>query len=237
MKILFTITILALFASQNVSADVEIQMQDPEGSITTFWIGGEKVKMANQSANGYVIVDVSQQKQFLVDHFEKMVIDVTDGFGDKPMKATPNQQTSSHDISIEKVGSGPSIAGFSSEQYEVKANGTLCSTEYLSTEPFKHPEIVKLLKVMALLSESEDMGNNALYNPCEQAELYLEKQYQAYGVPMRSVSADGVVISQVTEFNIKDAPAGTYEFPSGYKLTTMRALLQEQIAPPGHPAP
>ena len=225
----------ALFAlsTSPLFADVEIKMQSPDGLVTTFWIGPDKVNMATESASGYVIVDVKQQKQFLIDHNEGMVIDVSDGFSDPSVSAPQSNantpQESSVDIRIEKAGKGPEIAGFNSEIYEIKANGTLCSKEFLSTEPFRHPEIVQLLKVMELLGESDDINNNTLYSPCEQAELTLERQYQHYGIPLKSVDANGITSSEVIDFKVADAPAGIYDFPRGYAVTTMRQLLQEQM--------
>lgn len=222
-----SLAILSLFAmSTMVSADVEIDMQAPDGSVTTFWIGTERVKMATQDASGYVIVDIKDQKQYMIDHNEKMVIDVTGGLDGaevdaKSTGATPN-------VSITKVGEGPVIAGFKSDKYEVKAEGVLCGVEYLSTEPFSHPEIVKLLKVMAMLSEP-DIGNSELYQPCEQADLLLEKQYQTYGMPLKSLNAEGAAISEVVKFRTATPPAGTYDFPNAYQITTLRALIDEQL--------
>ena len=245
MKTQFTLATCIALITPCVLADIEIQMQDPEGTITTFWLGEHKVKMATQDTSGYVIVDVSKQMQFLIDHNEKMVIDVTEGLNDTLSPPADDPQSAPADkvqIKIEKVGDGPEIVGFKSDKYEVKADDTLCSVEYLSTEPFRHPEVVKLLEVMALLGESEDITNDALYKPCEQAELTLERQYQTYGIPLRSINADGVVTSEVVQFQVKDVPSSTYDFPPNYKLTSMRELLQEQIedmappgAPPGHP--
>lgn len=232
MKKQLVLAALAAFSTSPLLADVKVQMQTPEGLVTTFWIGPSKVKMETESASGFVIVDVKEQKQFLIDHNEGMVIDVTAGFSEPgeaaPLNAQDEPANNTVDIRIDKVAEGPKIAGFKSEQYHIKANGTLCSEEFLSTEPFHHPEIVRLLEVIELLGES-DINNSELYTPCEQAELTLERQYQNYGMPLRSVNTDGTITSEVVQFKVLDAPPGTYDFPQGYAVTTMRQLMQEQM--------
>ncbi len=186
--------------------------------------------METEGTSGFVIVDIKEQKQFMVDHLEKMVIDVSQGLATTTPSTptTPNATQSKTNIKLTKVGNGPEIAGFKSEKYEITANDTLCSQEFLSTEPFKYPEITRLLDVMALL-DTPDIGNMELYTPCEQAELTLEQQYKTLGIPLRSLTPDGQVLSEVVHFQVSQAPKGTYDFPDNYKQTSLRELLNEQM--------
>ncbi len=233
MKTYSKLLALCFFASNALFADVEIHMKSPEGSLTTFWIGEHYVKMETEGTSGFVIVDLKGQKQFMVDHLEQMVIDVSHGLSATSpsiptTRNTPNTTQSQTNIEIIKLGNGPKIAGFKSEKYEIKANGTLCSREFLSTEPFKYPEITQLLDVMTLL-DNPDIGNLELYTPCEQAELTLEQQYKTLGIPLRSLNPHGEVLSEVVHFQVSQAPEGTYDFPDNYKQTSLRELLDEQM--------
>lgn len=217
--------------SNTILADVEIRMQAADGTMTHFWVGEESAKMAAQNANGYAIINFKEQKQYMIDHFEKMVIDITDGIDGENPESSPNKPGSQNfppSVTIEKVSDGPKIAGFNSNKYEVKAGDTLCSIEYLSTEPFRHSEMKQLFDTMAAIN-STDINNTELYSPCEQASLTLEQQHQTLGIPLKSVTPAGEVTSEVVHFQVHKAPEGTYNFPANYKKATISELLQEQM--------
>lgn len=230
-KRLFAALISLFSLSFYCHAATLIEMRSPDGAISKFWISEKMARMSGDDSDGFMLVDFAQGKQYSIDHAEKLIVDVTAGMMEET-PPTPESSAKPVQVSIEEVGAGDLVAGYKTVKYAVKADNVLCSYELLSKELSDNNDIKRLVTYMHQSSLADQPLGDV--EPCFKAEQALEGKYATLGVPLRSIDANGVVVSETLSVKINvTAPANTFTFPAGYRQATLQELMQEQLPQQG----
>lgn len=231
-RTLFTLGLVAGCALHAASyAAVLLETKTPDdANLGRIWFEGSNLRV-DFSGGGYLLIDTKANKRYMVNDAEKQVMEMpvasTQEFAS--MLADRGGKRELAKITIERQGKGPSIAGYDTEHYVVKADGKKCSDEYLAKDVLKNADVKQLMQTMQSLNEGEDASAIASLGPCVvQAEQALEKQYETLGLPLRSVDADGTITSEVVSIKTGvAAPKGAFTLPAGYTRVSMEDLIKQ----------
>jgi hypothetical protein len=130
-----------------------------------------------------------------------------------------------------KKGDGPEIAGYTTVHYQVTANGELCSNEYLAADVLKINDIQSFIRAMQEMNPKKNTPMPFMQaNPCLHAGIEMAEQFQTLGMSLRSMSKDGQVQHEITKIHTEmEAPAGIFDLPSDYTLSTPQEMMQKMM--------
>jgi hypothetical protein len=217
-----------------------IESTDNVGNNVTVLIGDEMARVDSSDLDGYMVVDMSRQKIYVVSNDEQVVIDLSssahsDSVPDKPPAAGPERPVATY---VDE-GTGPEIAGYATRHYKVMVGGMLCFDEFLSKKMIQNPGVHKFIEVMAKQSQAQENEGMIEYfaadNPCESAEDVMDQQHLSLGLPLRTLDDQGVAIYEITQITLNAAaPAASFKFPDNFPLISRDEMMQRMI---GHIRP
>jgi len=227
------------------------------GNTQKFTITEHHARIQGSDSNSYTQMDLQKRKVYMVNTKEKRMVEM-DIIGQlpKPPQGMPSGRDSqqpyrqappwnysqrgrqppprSQTIKAElvKQGDGPTIAGYPTVSYQLKADGKVCLETYLSKKALEVAYLKDFAKAMLQMSNSRKSEGMQM-PPCLKAYKEKEAESMKIGVPLRTVMksskrGDKVmneVISIKTDVKI---PADTFALPtSGYKLMTEQEMIEE----------
>ncbi|NJO15488.1 MAG: hypothetical protein HC877_06995 [Thioploca sp.] len=193
-----------------------------------------QARIETSNPNFYTLIDLEKGKAYMVNTEEKQLMAMN--IVGTPLKLS-RDEPSLPKIKAELIenGEGPKVAGYTTINYQVVAEGKVCSENYFSLEAMKVPYVKAFLDAMYQMSSSRK-PKGLLVHPCQQAHDELEARSMKLGVPMKSIikgsreKGDKVkyeIIRIQTDVNI---PENTFTLPKKYQLKTEAQLLEEQQA-------
>jgi hypothetical protein len=205
------------------NAATMIELKDSEGVVQHMYIEGSTVRVDDfdgEKTSAYMLMDTKNKKMFVVDIVKKQVMDMSAMYNMGMNQGAP--KTPKLQVSLDKKGGGPKVAGYSTEHFELSVNGQKCADEYLSVEALK--ALGEKVFEQFVEQFSEDSGQYD--NVCDGADREISRLYLKYGFPLKTVNAQGVTESEVLKINTKAAlPPGGVDMPSGYEMVDMSKMM------------
>lgn len=232
LRDLSCLSIACLFAllSANAHGVVLLEAKSPKNEAPTRVLYDGHIMRVDFTQGGYLLFDVAANKRYMVSDEQKQVMEMpNDGakefsamMSDLGAKRTPAR------IDIERLGDGPTIAGYATEHYVVTADGQKCSDEYLSKDLLRNKEIKDLVHAMDSANEREDDQSVASLGPCMvQAPRALAKEYDRLGLPLRTVDADGATSVEVVSIKVDvSVPESTFSLPAEYSRVSLDDVIR-----------
>ena len=211
---------MAPFAVQAASL-VEIQNQH---TLSKFYSEGQNGHMDVGDGNYMVI---NGDRIYFVQPDEKLVLDMSDSMG----QGAPTGDAPEVNAKLVPQGSGPKIAGYSTQKIGYTANGKSCGTLFTSKAAMKDAGMEHMLSVMRKMAK-QAAGRVAQFggmqDPCDVADSQLMDRFSEVGMPLRSIGRDGEVQSEVLRV-VKRAtpPPNAFTYPKNYQVRNMAQMEQQ----------
>lgn len=212
-----------------------IESTDNVGNNVTVLIGDKMARVDSSDLDGYMVVDMSRQKIYVVSNEEQVVIDLSssahsDSVPDRPPTTRPERPTATY---VDE-GTGPEIAGYTTRHYKVMVGSMLCFDEFLSKKMIQNPGVHKFIEVMAKQSQVRENEGMTEYfaadNPCESAEDVMDQRHLSLGLPLRTLDDEGIAIYEITQITLNAAvPAASFKFPENFPLISRGEMMQRMI--------
>ena len=220
---LFSAALLFQLASYGSAATL-IELKDSEGSVQHMYIEGGSMRVEDldpERASTYMLMDTKKKKMYVVDTAQKQIMDMSPMYNMDMNHAGP--KTQKPQVAFNKKGSGPKVAGYATEHYELSIDGKKCADEYLSVEALK----VLGEKVFEQFIEPFSEESGQYEDVCDGADREVSRLYLKYGFPLKTINAQGVTESEVLKITPKvSLPPGGMDLPSGYKMVDMSTMMQ-----------
>ena len=218
--------LLAWLVSLPATADIEITIRSPGSGNSTVTSNGSVARMDGGGQPGYVLIDLASGAMQMVDDRQRRVMQMNVP-ASKPV-ATPRPDAA---VRLEDRGQGPKIAGYSTRQYVVSANGRQCATLFGSGAVLELPGVVGIFEALTRMQQQAQglMGAfRGQRDACEQARLEMSMQFKRSGAPLRLIDANGQLESEVVAIR-KDVSktASFYRAPADYPVTDVQQQMHE----------
>ena len=223
------------FTCGAATAGIVIDSVDDSGNPTKVSIDGERARIDGGNRDFYLLLDLKGGTVYAVSPGDRIVINLSASTTRQAIhRALGMEEADLPQVTVEKVGEGPEIAGQKTMRYRVSMQAAHCFDEYLASAPLTLSPVRRFLEVMAAASNQTESVMAALLaagepNLCEAAGDDVDDQYQELGIPMRTVLADGSVTHEITKVDLDAAvPAASLELPSDYKVVTRQELRNRE---------
>src|SRR3569833_32393 len=193
--------VLLLGAVAPLSAGTLIDGKDETGGSHRIMIEGEWARMeyGEDAPPEYLLLNLKNHKAFAVDRVRKRAVDLSDA----PDQAPPRDRAAA--ASFKKKGAGPVIAGYATEHYVLRAGKTVCGDHYVAAKTLPLSDISSFIAAMRAYAE-----------------------YARFGLPLRVTDEQGNLVHEVNAIRVNvKFPAGTFNIPTTYTMTTPRALMEQ----------
>jgi hypothetical protein len=216
---------IAVFFCAPALADVQLEIRDFTGMLSTVSSDGEITRIENRSLPGYAIVDFENGEILMVDTQRGQVLSTRiDGDGD-------DAADSGISLGLRDIGGGQKIAGYLTQKYEWTANGERCGTVYASKKLLRHAVLQSMfesMRSMRGLTRGVAGSLGGLLSLCQRASLQLADAVDTSGVPLRVLDAADKVISEVISIDTgKKVPPGFYRVPAGMQVVDMDEQMNQ----------
>lgn len=217
------------------SAGIVILSEGQDDDTARVSIAGDWARIDHDDWPIYMLIDLQHGHVYAISPSERQIVDLM----------TPPPPPSQHaaeaiakvgqpEARLERLGDGPTIAGFQTTRYRVSIDDTVCYDEYLALEPLQNPQIRRFVRALSRASQTEaDTALEIAIDPstlCEAADNLVDDQYPTLGIPMRTVARDQSIIHRITAIReTDDFATNFFALPAGYRhLTRQQAQQQAQ---------
>jgi hypothetical protein len=215
------VTAATVFYWATISAATLIEERDSETSTITYIEGG-KMRAVSPGEEGYVLVDLLGRTMFTVSPAEKQAIDMsTLVYGQTGGEEPVNKR--SVKSGLEKVGSGPEIAGYPTAHYVLTANGRKCGEYFTSIKAFEDSGWAELWTDVSQSMKDMDVSDQDA-DDCDIAEAEAVDPGEI-GWPLRTLGADGLISEVVRIERNATVPPGGFDIPPGYSVISMEEMM------------
>lgn len=229
MKWILTACVASLSVSAVADTVVDVRSGDRQGERIS--IQGDWVRMDGFSGeNEYVLGDLNSGNVYVVMPGEKTILELHS-------KGKNGAASGVANVKLQKLGSGPEIAGFDTTEYELMAGGQSCGKALISAKAGAIADVQRLLKGMAQFDPGammpEGMGAmvESRMDVCDKAQLASQKEITKLGMPMKSLDQQGQVEQEVTAINTQASlAADLFKLPQGYQRTTPGAMINDAMS-------
>ncbi len=210
----------------SVLAATLIEQTDGE-STSILYVEGTKLRTDEagdaDGMQGYGLIDLEKKTFLIVNTQEKTVLDMSSAMW--KAAAAGSGDAAQVDARLEKVGAGPEVAGYATEQYALFADGKKCQDIYLSRKAFNESGFAK---TWAKAGQSmREMGLDSS-DACDVAEVRA-LDFEKYGWPLKTVHHESMHAGQFEEvLRIErgvEPPPGGFEVPPGYQVVSFEAMM------------
>ncbi|VAW53983.1 hypothetical protein MNBD_GAMMA05-1624 [hydrothermal vent metagenome] len=213
--------ILLLNSSVVVAGTIVTMKSDNEFS--KIMTDGKKARMG-MGDDGYIIVDYKTNSVKAVDPKRKQVMLLNTNNLPKGGNALKVN------VSINDLGSGPTIAGYKTRKFSYKVNGKSCGIIYGSKAAYKVKGIKELFDAMQMMVKRQQAimgGYVGMIDACTLGDTKIGEHVAKVGVPMRMVE-NGKVDTEIVKIKLNvSLPANTFVVPSSYKTKTMAGEINK----------
>lgn len=224
LKLSLMAGLVCLMGALDVSAVTLIEQRDGD-STTIMYVDGVQMRTEFAGKTAYVLINMGKRQFFNVDPKRKTAVDMS-----SMMWTAVDSEDSNSEIkvapSLDKMGDGPMIAGYSTVHYALKANGKTCQEWYASKDAFKDSGLSKMWEEYGEVWK--EMGAET-DNACDIAEREMHDPWKT-GWTLKTVNREREHVGQFTEvLRIeKDVavPPGGFDVPSDYKIVNYQAYQQ-----------
>ena len=187
-------------------ADTQIKFRDANGTISTMFSNGDRVRINRTQAPGYVMYDSSVGFFYLVDDQRGEIARISaDEIRGVPADGALN-------VSLRPRGSGEKIAGYRTGRFDLISNGLYCGMLNGSSRLIENRELKRMLEGMQNLHKLNrgQLDNPAELSECEYASSQLSSLVATGGFVMRFMDDKGKLIFEVLSVDTAATTAKDY---------------------------
>lgn len=228
MSIRHRLCVLTLItAAGPLCAGTLIEGRDETGGAHRILIEGDWARMeyGEDSPPEFLLLNLKTNQAYTVDRVQKRVVDLSDVFG----QTAPGPNKSPAKGTFKRKAGGPLIAGYLTERYELSAGKEVCGEHYVAPKTLESKDIRRFITAMQVFSQHQTSAqDNPVPDPCSAAEDLADGEYANLGLPLRVTDDVGNVEHEVRKISLDvKFPAGTFDMPAGYAMTTPRELMEQ----------
>lgn len=242
---------LAPFLSTSAATLIQTKA-GPQQTPQSVLLDGKHVRIGEpEQKQGYMLMLLEQNKRYMINTKQKQIIEMPvsppqapDNMPKAPPEMPGMPKAPVIKSQLEHKGSGPKIAGYATEHYQITANGKICGSEYVSAEATKLAHVADFMKNLLASSGKPALPFLQQMPPCVQARMSVNDELMQHGLSMRSVDASGAVSNEVVSIDTNaKVEAGAFDLPAGYQQTNMQEMLRNAMQgmqngkPGAHPHP
>jgi len=210
--------VLCLAACQPASAALLIEGRSTDGSDVQNYISymeGQNSRMGGKDSKQYVLMNWQSKTFYVVDTATKQATDMSISLKQgAPAQKCPQPEV---DAVLERVGAGPTMAGYPTVHYIVKADGKACEEVYASREAMA--DLSHLIDTFRDMQDRDD--DDIGRSKCDIASDKVV-DLGKIGWPLKTVTLRGGGKGHIDEVlrieRNASVPAGFFNVPSGYKI-------------------
>jgi len=226
-KARITLSVLCLAACQPASAALLIEGRSTNGDdVQTYvsYMDGHYSRMGGKDSKQYVLMNWQAKTLYMVDTATKQATDMSISLkGGATAQKCPQPAV---DAVLERVGAGPSMAGYATVHYIVKADGKACEEIFASREAMT--EVSHLIDSFRDMQEQDD--DDVGRSKCDIASDKVV-DLSKIGWPLKTVTLRGGGKGHIEEIlrieRNTPVPAGFFSVPAGYKVMKLADLYPE----------
>lgn len=207
-----------------------------QAQTSTILLDASHARMEVGSAEQYMLFDFTQQKMTMVNAQQKQAIDMSSLPKMPENLPKPPAQADAAPVKVElvKVGKGPEIAGFSTEHYQVKADGKVCSNEFISAEAMNIEYVENFMQSMHKMAAErrKNMKNMPFFkqDPCAKAAEQSAGDMLKHGMLMRSQDSNGQLRNEIVSIKTDvAAKAEDFTVPADFEVMTPQQMMQRAM--------
>jgi len=194
---------------------------------------------ASPDLQQFMLISFADKKSYMINTKQKQAIDMTPPSAPpadflKHLQQQQPQNVPDAKVELVKKGDGPEIAGYPTAHYQIMANGTLCSNEFLAEKALQNPQIKIFADYMQTMKEDRKkaMGGFApkSADPCLQATEKLSDQVMKLGLSMRSTDSENKIRQEVLSLKVEEnIDPNLFKLPDGFEIMTPQQMLQRAM--------
>lgn len=220
------IPVLLCLVSNVVTAATLIDVQSGPDGHTQVMMDGNQSRIDMGKGQGYMLIDYEKQTMVAVMPEQEQILDMSGELPSLGGKSAPKIKTE-----LLSVGSGPTIAGYATEIFTVKANGKVCGTLFGSKAAMQTTGISRLFDSMKTMADKQRaaMGGYAgMIDVCTRVNMDFASQSDRVGVPMKMLDDNGKTVSEINSININATlPANVFTLPQDYKTVSLADQMNQ----------
>ncbi len=230
-----------LAASAHAAVVIETTTANPQGSQKQKVIIDDKNARIEAGADNqqFMLVSFGDKKSYMINIKQKQALDMTPPAAPpadflKHLQSQQPQNVPDAKVELVKKGDGPEIAGYTTTHYQIIANGTVCSNEFLADKALQNPHIKAFADYMQSMKEDRKkaMGDFAPKSPepCVQAAEKLGEQVMKLGLSMRSTDHENKVRQEVLSIKTDEkVEHAQFKVPEGFEIMTPQQMFQRAM--------
>ncbi|MDH5765423.1 MAG: hypothetical protein OEZ38_05340 [Gammaproteobacteria bacterium] len=234
MKIRQSITSLLILISPVISMAANlIESKDQDGMTSRMYIDNNRARFEMPGNGGRIIIDLDKQNMHLVIDDQRIIINMSSA-----LKSDRSNAIKQAGFTIKALGNGPTIAGYTTREYEEYVNDQYCGSVFNSTSAMNDLGIDKFARAFTAMAEELDSlfasmpGNPAtnFIDKCDRADISLSYQMKDIGFPLKSTDQNRQQDTLVTRIDKKASlPANAFGLPKNYKITTAQNFVNDMM--------
>ncbi len=186
------------------------------------WLEGDKLRQ--DAEGGYVLMDWDARTFYMVNTDDGMAIDLSYILAAQPGAGKGGRGVDG--ASVDKVGSGPTIAGYDTVHYEVKVDGEHCQDVFVSKKAMQDVGADDIFARLQSMDEDDDDDMDFGYgSPCDEADQAYD--LSELGFPLRIEEMESGEVFEVRRIVLgATLPDGGFAVPAGMQIMDMSQMMQ-----------
>lgn len=213
---------MAVFVSLSVNAATLVETQSGEHGMQKMWIEGSHMRVDMGKGGEYMLADYSKKKIFIIDPVKKEMVDMSQFINDSTRHSDGLQ------VRVKLVGSGPAVAGYSTQKYSLSVNGRPCKQALVSHKALEDAKLGPMLEAISSI-DINPMGSQFM-SECDRAGMLFAKRMKKLGMPLGMIESNGKITDKVERI-VQNAPlpANGFKLPTGFRRITMQQKMMDAL--------
>ena len=224
------LTVACLVAAEGSSADVLVKAEELGSGLSEIRIDKDWARLLELSTpQQFMLVDLKKHVSYMADQDKKIMLRMDDMHFASTEAQSEQNNLPKPKVTLTKTGGGPTVAGFETSRYVLKANNQLCSEHFISMDALKIPEIKSFSKSIEKLAKSPQYMTEH-ETPCGYAEIEFEQMAFNKGIPLLTKNNRGKVTFRVLEVNT-NITFSEHEVapPSDYEMVSAQQMMHREM--------
>jgi hypothetical protein len=212
---------MAVFVSLSVDAATLVETQGEHG-MQKMWVEGSNMRVDMGKGSEYMLADYAKKKIYMIDPAKKEMVDMSQFISESTRHSDGLQ------VRVKLEGSGPKVAGYSTQKYALSVNGRPCKQALVSHKALEDAKLGPMLEAISSI-DINPMGSQFM-SECDRAGMLFAKRMKKLGMPLGMIEANGKLTDKVERI-VKNAPlpAGGFKLPSGYRKISMQQKMMDAL--------
>jgi hypothetical protein len=209
---------LLVFSADLLAASLVETKREEGGDV--MYVDGYRMMINSPDADFRMIMDLGQKKAFMINPKNKTVMDMSEATWKALKEAGEQKAPPKVDARLEKVGSGPEIAGYDTTHYKIYADGHVCAEKWTSRKALEDSGFDEIWDKYGEFLVSASIDGDS--HPCELAEYQVFRD-DKYGMALKEIdhnceTNEVLRIERNAQVNRSD-----FELPADYKVLKLPA--------------